>query len=127
VLGAMDTMYQRSRIQDESMYYEHKKHDGSLPIIGVNTFKGDKEGHIEGGEQELMRSTEKEKNQQVSNVEEFREFHQAEAKAQLKKLQKVAWERGNTFEALMEAAKCCSLGSMSHALYEVGGEYRRNM
>jgi methylmalonyl-CoA mutase len=127
VLGAMDTMYQRSRIQDESMYYEHKKHDGSLPLIGVNTFLGEEGKHIQGGEQELMRSTEQEKNQQVGNVEAFREFHQAEAKAQLKKLQKVAWERGNTFAALMEAAKCCSLGSMSHALYEVGGEYRRNM
>ena len=127
VLGAMDTMYQRSKIQDESMYYEHKKHDGSLPLIGVNTFLGGKESHVEGGEQELMRSTDGEKDQQVKNVNDFRSFHQAEADQHLLKLQQVARERSNTFEALMEAAKACSLGSMSHALYDVGGEYRRNM
>jgi methylmalonyl-CoA mutase len=127
VLGAMDTMYQRSKIQDESMYYEHKKHDGSLPLIGVNTFLGGKESHVEGGEQELMRSTDEEKDQQVRNVDEFREFHQAEADQQLLKLQQVARDRKNTFESLMDAAKACSLGSISHALYEVGGEYRRNM
>jgi methylmalonyl-CoA mutase len=127
VLGAMDTMYQRSKIQDESMYYEHKKHDGSLPLIGVNTFLGGKESHAEGGEQELMRSTDEEKNQQVINVSEFRDFHRDEAEQQLLKLQQVARERNNTFESLMDAAKACSLGSMSHALYEVGGEYRRNM
>ena len=127
VLGAMDTMYQRSKIQDESMYYEHKKHDGSLPLIGVNTFLGGKESHAEGGEVELMRSTEWEKDQQVGNVEVFREAHQAEARPELEKLQQVARERKNTFESLMEAAKDCSLGRMSHALYDVGGEYRRNM
>jgi methylmalonyl-CoA mutase len=127
VLGAMDTMYQRSKIQDESMYYEHKKHDGSLPLIGVNTFLGGKESRIETGEMELMRSTDEEKDQQVTNVNDFRDFHQAEAKQQLLHLQQVARERGNIFEALMEAGKVCSLGSMSHALYEVGGEYRRNM
>ena len=127
VLGAMDTMYQRSRIQEESMHYEHRKHSGDLPIVGVNTFLGGKESRAEGGEQELMRSTEAEKQQQVQNVIDFRGFHQAEAEQQLKRLQAVARERGNTFEALMEAAKSCSLGSMSHALYAVGGEYRRNM
>jgi methylmalonyl-CoA mutase len=112
-------MYQRSRIQDESMYYEHRKHDGSLPIIGVNTFLG--------GEQERMRSSDEEKDQQVTNVTGFRDFHRAESEQQLGRLQQVARERGNTFEALMEAAKSCSLGSISHALYELGGEYRRNM
>jgi methylmalonyl-CoA mutase len=127
VLGAMDTMYQRSKIQDESMYYEHKKHDGSLPLIGVNTFLGGKESHAEGGEVELMRSTDEEKDQQVKNVSEFRDFHQAEAEQHLLKLQQVARERKNTFDSLMDAAKACSLGSMSHALYDVGGEYRRNM
>ena len=127
VLGAMDTMYQRSKIQDESMYYEHKKHDGSLPLIGVNTFLGGKESHVEGGEQELMRSTDEEKDQQVKNVDDFRAFHQAEADQLLLELQQVARDRKNTFESLMDAAKACSLGSMSHALYEVGGEYRRNM
>jgi methylmalonyl-CoA mutase len=127
VLGAMDTMYQRSKIQDESMYYEHKKHDGSLPLIGVNTFLGGKESHVEGGELELMRSTDAEKDQQVGNVEGFRDAHQSEASPELVRLQQVARERKNTFESLMDAAKDCSLGSMSHALYEVGGEYRRNM
>jgi methylmalonyl-CoA mutase len=127
VLGAMDTMYQRSRIQEESMYYEHKKHDGSLPLVGVNTFLGEEGKHVHGGEQELMRSTTEEKDQQVGNVEEFREAHLTQAEPELEKLQRVARERGNTFEALMEAGKDCSLGSMSHALYDVGGEYRRNM
>jgi methylmalonyl-CoA mutase len=98
VLGAMDTMYQRSKIQDESMYYEHKKHDGSLPLIGVNTFLGGKESHAEGGEVELMRSTDEEKDQQVKNVSEFRDFHQAEAEQHLLKLQQVARERKNTKE-----------------------------
>ena len=86
------------------MYYEHKKHDGSLPLIGVNTFLGGKESHVEGGEQELMRSTDEEKDQQVTNVSEFREFHQAEAEQHLLKLQQVARERKNTFESLMDAA-----------------------
>jgi len=127
VLGAMDTMYQRSKIQDESMYYEHKKHDGSLPLIGVNTFLGGKESHVEGGELELMRSTDAEKDQQVANVAIFRDSHGSEAAPELVRLQQVARERKNTFESLMDAARDCSLGSMSHALYEVGGEYRRNM
>ena len=109
------------------MYYEHKKHDGSLPLIGVNTFLGGKESHIEGGEIELMRSTDEEKDQQVTNVEVFRRVHEAEATPELNRLQQVARERNNTFESLMDAAKDCSLGSMSHALYDVGGEYRRNM
>ena len=127
VLGAMDTMYQRSKIQDESMYYEHKKHDGSLPLIGVNTFLGGKDSHVEGGELELMRSTDAEKDQQVENVAVFRDTHQAAASQELSRLQSVARERNNTFESLMDSARNCSLGSMSHALYEVGGEYRRNM
>ena len=126
VLGAMDTMYQRSKIQEESLYYEHKKHDGSLPIIGVNTFRPP-EGQEEVGEIELMRSSRGERDQQVTNVEAFRDSHAEEAKPRLEELQKVARERKNTFAALMEAGKVCSLGSMSHALYDVGGEYRRNM
>lgn len=109
------------------MYYEHKKHDGSLPLIGVNTFLAGNESHVEGGEIELMRSTDWEKDQQVGNVEVFRDTHKDEAQPELDKLQQVARERKNTFESLMEAAKDCSLGSMSHALYDVGGEYRRNM
>jgi methylmalonyl-CoA mutase len=127
VLGAMDTMYQRSKIQEESLYYESMKHDGTLPIVGVNTFLPPDGGHGEVGEVELMRSTDGEKVQQVKNVEQFRKVHHQEGISQLGHLQQVARERSNTFEALMEAAKSCSLGSMSHALYDVGGEYRRNM
>jgi methylmalonyl-CoA mutase len=126
VLGAMDTMYQRGKIQEESLYYESKKHDGSLPIVGVNTFLPP-DGHGEVGAIELMRSSTEEKDQQVANVEAFRETHAKEAGPRLKKLQQVARDRKNTFEALMEAGRVCSLGSMSHALYDVGGEYRRNM
>jgi methylmalonyl-CoA mutase len=126
VLGAMDTMYQRSKIQEESLYYEHKKHDGSLPIIGVNTFLPP-EGEGEVGEIELMRSSKSERDQQVANVGAFRGTHAEEAEPRLKALQQVARERKNTFAALMEAGKVCSLGTMSHALYDVGGEYRRNM
>jgi methylmalonyl-CoA mutase len=127
VLGAMDTMYQRSKIQEESLYYESKKHDGSLPLVGVNTFLPREGSHIEVGEMELMRSTDGEKDQQVHNVEDFRWAHKLEGDPRLAELQQVARERKNTFEALMEAGKYCSLGSMSHALYDVGGEYRRNM
>jgi methylmalonyl-CoA mutase len=126
VLGAMDTMYQRSKIQEESLYYESMKHDGSLPIVGVNTFLPP-DGHGEVGEIELMRSSAKEKDQQVANVESFRAVHREEGDPQMVKLQQVARERNNTFAALMDAAKVCSLGSMSHSLYDVGGEYRRNM
>ncbi len=127
VLGAMDTMYQRSKIQDESLYYESLKHDGTLPIVGVNTFLPPDGGHGEVGAVELMRSTDFEKDQQVTNVENFRLAHRQEGEPRLAQLQQVARERKGTFEALMEAAKACSLGSMSHALYAVGGEYRRNM
>lgn len=127
VLGAMDTMYQRGKIQDESQYYEHKKHDGSLPLIGVNTFLPPEGLEQEGGEIELARSTEEEKQQQVDNVREFNRRNESRSAQALEKLQKIARERGNTFEALMEAVKCCSLGQISHALYQVGGEYRRNM
>lgn len=108
------------------MYYESMKHDGTLPIVGVNTFLA-KDGHGEVGEIELMRSSDGEKSQQVRNVEAFRETNATEAEQRLQKLQQVARERKNTFEALMEAAKTCSLGTMSHSLYDVGGEYRRNM
>jgi methylmalonyl-CoA mutase len=127
VLGAMDTMYQRGKIQEESLYYEHKKHDGSLPLIGVNTFKPAEGGEQEGGEIELARSTTEEKQQQVKNVQAFNRRNESRAAEALSHLQAVARERGNTFEALMEAVKSCSLGEISHSLYEVGGEYRRNM
>ena len=127
VLGAMDTMYQRGKIQDESMLYEHKKHDGSMPIVGVNTFLPTHDQAQEGGTIELMRSTDDEKNQQVKAVAAWQDSHSGQAATALANLQKVARERGNTFEALMEAVKSCSLGQISRALYQVGGEYRRNM
>lgn len=126
VLGAMDTMYQRSKIQDESMYYEHKKHDGSLPIIGVNTFLG-KDSQDISGNLELARSSDDEKQQQIQNIEQFHQQHQVQTKQALQSLQNCAMERGNTFASLIEAVKHASLGQISHALYIAGGEYRRNM
>ncbi|HVI26998.1 MAG TPA: methylmalonyl-CoA mutase family protein [Xanthomonadaceae bacterium] len=127
VLGAMDTMYQRGKIQEESLYYEHKKHDGSLPLVGVNTFLG-KDGHSDvATEIELIRSTPEEKAQQIANVQAYQQAHNGEAGEGLKPLQAAARERRNVFASLMEAVKTHSLGQISHALYEVGGEYRRNM
>ncbi len=127
VLGAMDTMYQRGKIQDESMYYEAKKHDGSLPLIGVNTFlPKDHAGEV-ATEIELIRSTEEEKGQQIDNVAGYQQQRNRFAEDGLTYLQNAARERRNVFEALMEAVKTHSLGQISHSLYEVGGEYRRNM
>ena len=127
VLGAMDTMYQRGKIQDESLYYESKKHDGSLPLIGVNTYLP-KEGQEEQvGELELMRSTEEEKQAQIHAVRNFQAIHRDDIDGAVKQLQSVARNRGNVFEQLVESVKAASLGQVSSALYEVGGEYRRNM
>jgi len=127
VLGAMDTMYQRSKIQEESLYYERLKHTGELPLIGVNTFLP-KQG---AGEQidklELMRSSDTEKQDQIANVRAFQDRAADRRPAALARLQDVARERANVFEALMDAVKVASLGQISAALYEVGGEYRRNM
>ena len=127
VLGAMDTMYQRGKIQDESLLYERLKHTGELPLIGVNTFLP-RDGH---GEQidtlELMRSTEAEKRQQIANVRAFQGYGAARRPAALAKLQHVARNQGNVFAELIETVKCASLGQISAALYDVGGEYRRNM
>ena len=127
VLGAMDTMYQRGKIQEESLYYERLKHSGELPLIGVNTFLP-KDG---GGERidklSLMRSTEEEKQAQIANLRAFQDRAADRRLPALARLQDVARERGNVFEALMEAVKVASLGQISSALYEVGGEYRRNM
>jgi methylmalonyl-CoA mutase len=127
VLGAMDTMYQRGKIQEESMYYEQKKHDGSLPLIGVNTFLPKDHGGEIATEIELIRSTEEEKGQQITNVKGYGDARNALAPESLKVLQNTARERKNVFEQLMEAVKYNSLGQISHALYDVGGEYRRNM
>jgi methylmalonyl-CoA mutase len=127
VLGAMDTMYQRGKIQEESLYYEQKKHDGSLPIIGVNTFLPKEHAGDITTEIELIRSTEAEKHQQIENLQVFQRYRNGLAAQGLKPLQDAARARRNVFEALMEAVKTHSLGQISHALYEVGGEYRRNM
>ena len=149
VLGAMETMYQRGKIQEESLYYEHKKHDGSLPLVGVNTFLPKEHGGEVATEIELIRSTEAEKGQQIANVRGWQvnrnrlapegetshahvvedetvagEVHDGHGLAYL---QDTARRRGNVFAALVEAVKTHSLGQISHALYEVGGEYRRNM
>ncbi len=127
VLGAMDTMYQRGKIQDESMDYESKKHDGSLPLIGVNTFLPKKGQEDEVHKLELIRSSESEKEDQIRHVRAFQDTHSAESADALSSLQEVARDRGNVFAELMETVKCNSLGQISSALYGVGGEYRRNM
>jgi methylmalonyl-CoA mutase len=172
VLGAMDTMYQRGKIQEESLYYEHKKHDGSLPLIGVNTYLPKEHAGEVATKIELIRSTEEEKGQQITNVQAYQKARNAFAPSGetshahatdsaddanaanisvrpersspqasgvegqggngakghgLAYLQNTARERRNVFEALIEAVKTHSLGQISHALYDVGGEYRRNM
>ncbi len=127
VLGAMETMYQRSRIQEESLYYESRKHDGTLPIIGVNTFLAREDVSGELHSAELIRSTEEEKVAQVGGVRAFQAQHAKQAEGALRRLQDVAASRGNVFTELLESVKVCSLGQISHALYQVGGQYRRNM
>ncbi|GAW66928.1 methylmalonyl-CoA mutase [Geoanaerobacter pelophilus] len=128
VLGAMETQYQRSKIQDESMLYEHKKHSGELPIIGVNTFlnpRAGEEGYQVPGE--LARATAEEKEQQIRNLRAFQERNKEKAPLALKRLQEVAVSGGNIFDELMDTVKVASLGQITRALYQVGGEYRRNM
>ena len=128
VLGAMETQYQRSKIQDESMHYEHKKHSGELPIVGVNTFRSpraDEDGYEVPGE--LARATPAEKEQQVNNLRAFQEKHKDKAPAALERLKEVAVADGNIFAELMETVKYASLGQTTQALFEVGGRYRRNM
>jgi isobutyryl-CoA mutase len=127
VLGAMETMYQRGKIQEESLYYEQKKHDGSLPIVGVNTFLPDKAGGEASQVAELIRSTEQEKRAQVAAVRAFNEARAEGQPAALQRLQQVAASGGNVFAELIEAVKMASLGRISNALYAVGGQYRRNM
>jgi methylmalonyl-CoA mutase len=127
VLGAMDTMYQRGKIQEESLYYESKKHDGSYPLIGVNTFLPKQGQEDEVHKLELIRSTDSEKDDQIRHVREFQQTHAAESRKAADALQKVARLRRNVFAELMNTVKSNSLGQISAALYEVGGEYRRNM
>ena len=127
VLGAMETMYQRGKIQEESLYYETRKHDGSLPIVGVNTFLAGGNAEEEHKGAELIRSTEEEKQDQVAAVRAFQARNAERSGAALQRLQTVAASGGNVFAELMESVKVCSLGQISHALYAVGGQYRRNM
>lgn len=128
VLGAMETQYQRSKIQEESMYYEHLKHSGELPIIGVNTYLNPDELADELYDtMEVARATTEEKQQQIESVEQFKHDHVQVGEQQLKELQRVALSGGNIFEQLMETVRYASLGQITNALYEVGGKYRRNM
>jgi isobutyryl-CoA mutase len=126
VLGAMETGYQRGKIQDESMLYEQRKHDGSLPIIGVNTFLAG-EGDLPPAEVELARGTEEEKQSQLVRLADFHERHREDAPAALDRLKAAATSGENVFDALMDAVRCCSLGQISDAFFEVGGQYRRNV
>ncbi len=126
VLGAMERMYQRNKIQEESMFYEHQKHTGELPLIGVNTFLN-KKGSPTILPAEVIRSTSNEKQQQIQNLAAFKKRNEAKCNEMLSRLKKTAVTNGNLFEELMETVKYCSLGQITHALYEVGGQYRRSM
>jgi methylmalonyl-CoA mutase len=125
VLGAMETGYQRGKIQEESMHYEMMKHDGSLPIIGVNTFLNPKAA--EATKLELARSTTEEKQSQLKRLSEFQSTHKNESKQMLERLKQAAIRNENMFIELMEAVRCCSLGQITDALFDVGGKYRRSM
>ena len=126
VLGAMETMYQRSKIQEESLHYETLKHNGDFPIIGVNTFLNSK-GSPTILPKEVIRATENEKKIQIKTLEGLSSCYESESQNQLKQVQQTALNNENLFEALMEACKVCSLGQITNALFEVGGQYRRNM
>ncbi|MFW2134675.1 methylmalonyl-CoA mutase family protein [Chryseobacterium sp. TY4] len=126
VLGAMETMYQRSKIQEESMHYEWLKHTGEYPIIGVNTFLG-KDGSPTVRPGEVIRSTEEEKQTQIENLHNFQNANDDKSAEALKTLQHAAINQQNLFEVMMDAVKYCSLGQITNALFEVGGKYRRNM
>lgn len=126
VLGAMERMYQRNKIQEESLFYEHQKHTGEFPIVGVNTFLS-KNGSPTIIPAEVIRSTTDEKEFQINALNTFKQRHAAKSDEALKRLQQVAIQNGNLFEELMETVKHCSLGQITHALFEVGGQYRRSM
>jgi len=121
----METGYQRNKIQDESLYYEHRKHDGTLPIIGVNTFRGNPtEAAAPCG---LVRSTDTERQSQISRLRRFQACHAAEAGAALVRLKQASIKNENIFSVLMDAVRYCSVGQITNALFEVGGQYRRNL
>ena len=125
VLGAMETGYQRGKIQQESLFYEHKKHDGSLPIIGVNTFLNPEEQADTAVE--LSRATEEEKQSQIRRLHEFQKRNASTSGNALRRLQEAVINDNNVFAELMETVRHCSLGEITRAFFEVGGEYRRNM
>ncbi|TNM50159.1 methylmalonyl-CoA mutase [Nocardioides albidus] len=127
VLGAMETGYQRGRIQDESMLYEHRKHDGSLPIVGVNTFRAPESGDGTPDHIELARATPAEKESQLARLRDFQARHADEATAAITRLKEAATSGENIFAVLMDAARVCSLGQVTEAFFEVGGQYRRNV
>jgi methylmalonyl-CoA mutase len=129
VLGAMETQYQRSKIQEESLYYEKLKHDGTLPIIGVNTFIDPKTTAADyvPPKIELARASYEEKKLQLDRVQEYHQAHIGSSAHALQHLKETALKNGNVFEALMKAARVCSLYEMTQALFEVGGQYRRNL
>ena len=123
----METMYQRGKIQEESLHYETRKHDGSLPIVGVNTFLDVRDAGHEHASAPLFRAPEEEQRAQVEAVHEFQARHGTESARALRRLQEVAAGNGNVFEELLETVQVCSLGQITHALYDVGGQYRRHM
>jgi methylmalonyl-CoA mutase len=126
VLGAMETGYQRGKIQEESLYYERRKHDGSYPIVGVNTFRNP-HGDSVPQKLELIRSTEDEKRSQLKRLRDFQKKNENESPAMLRRLQEAVIKDENVFAVLMDAVRVCSLGEITHALFEVGGQYRRSM
>ncbi|MBT8146510.1 MAG: methylmalonyl-CoA mutase, partial [Gammaproteobacteria bacterium] len=126
VLGAMETGYQRGKIQDESMFYEHKKHDGSLPIVGVNTFLSD-QSSTEEPEIALARSTEQEKRSQLDRLHDFQSRNQSDCDQALQRLKQAVVNNENVFAELMHAVRYCSLGQITNTFFEVGGQYRRTM
>jgi len=126
VLGAMELGYQRGKIQEESLYYEHKKHDGSYPLIGVNTFRNP-HGDTVPEKLELIRSSDEEKQSQLKRLDKFHQRHEDESGAMLDRLKQAVIDNENVFDVLMDAVRVCSLGQITHALFEVGGQYRRNM
>jgi methylmalonyl-CoA mutase len=126
VLGAMETMYQRGKIQEESLYYETLKHTGEFPIIGVNTFLN-KKGSPTIVPAEVIRATVEEKEYQISMLDALQTCKEELAQKSISRIQEAAIQNDNIFDVLMEAAKHCSLGQITNALFEVGGQYRRNM
>ena len=127
VLGAMESMYQRSQIQEESLYYESLKDSGELPIIGVNTYIADNIDEQMNKEIDLTRASNAEKDEQIERLNVFKKTNEKECAIQLEKIKEVALQNGNIFEQLLEATQYCSLGQITDILYEIGGAYRRNM